>query len=83
MRRYVRSSEDLAVYLRDFRWQQELSQTELAKRFGLKQKTISKFENSPGSSEVETLFKILAGLGLELILTPRDERAEEIENLEW
>lgn len=69
--------------MRDFRWQQRLSQTALAQRFGLKQKTISKFENNPGSSEIETMFKILAGLGLELVLVPREESAKETEHLEW
>ncbi len=66
MRRRIRSPEELATYMRDFRGLEGLSQSELARRNGLMQKTISKLENSPGSSEIETLFKVLAALGLEL-----------------
>ena len=65
------------MYLRDYRYRQGLNQTELGNRFGVRQKTISKFENDPGSGKIDTLFKILAGLGLELILVPREETARE------
>ncbi|TCJ96214.1 hypothetical protein EV694_1768 [Volucribacter psittacicida] len=37
----------------------------------MKQATVSAFENTPDSTKLETLFKLLAGLELELVVQPR------------
>ncbi|MDG6896320.1 helix-turn-helix domain-containing protein [Volucribacter amazonae] len=67
----VTSSKMLAHILREFRYQNHLSQTDLAKIVGMKQATVSAFENTPDSTKLETLFKLLAGLELELVVQPR------------
>ena len=68
---HITSPENLANYLRDLRKMAQISQAEVAKRIGLKQGTVSSFENKPSSTKCETLFKILAALEIELHVTPR------------
>ncbi|HDR1021941.1 TPA: helix-turn-helix domain-containing protein [Pasteurella multocida] len=72
----------LAHIIREFRYQQNLSQTDVAKLAGTKQATISVFENNPESTKLDTLFKILSGLELELVIQPRNTNllVEETKN---
>jgi len=43
----------------------------------MKQSTVSEFENYPDGTRLETLFKLLAALDLELQITPRDSNPQE------
>lgn len=81
------TSKMLAHIIREFRYEKNLSQSDLAEIAAVKQATISAFENSPDSTKLETFFKILYALELELIVQPRpkgglpsglDENGEEI-----
>lgn len=67
----VTSPALLAATIRDQRKISRLTQTETAKQVGIKQTTVSDFENCPESTKLETLFKILAALDLELHVTKR------------
>ncbi|WP_411572096.1 helix-turn-helix domain-containing protein [Xenorhabdus nematophila] len=49
-----------------------MTQKDTADRVGIKQSTVSGFENSPEKSKLETLFKLLSSLGLELQVTERN-----------
>ena len=73
----ITSPEHLAIYLKDVRKGQEQSQTALAQRVGLRQDTVSKFENSPAKTQIETLFRVLSAMELELHVQPKgtDEQA--------
>ncbi len=51
----IHSSKELAEYLRDRRKRQKLSQAEIGDRVGIKQATISAFENNPEGTKLETL----------------------------
>ena len=66
----------LSHVIREFRYQGELSQTDVAKLTGTTQARISAFENEPERTKLETLFKILAGLELELIVQPRKKSSD-------
>ena len=66
----------LSHVIREFRYQGELSQTDVAKLAGTTQARISAFENEPERTKLETLFKILAGLELELIVQPRKKSSD-------
>ncbi|WP_347815231.1 hypothetical protein [Morganella sp. GD04133] len=44
---------------------------------GIKQTTVSDFENKPESTKLGTLFKILAALDLELHVTKRGSAQDE------
>ncbi|WGE74518.1 helix-turn-helix domain-containing protein [Actinobacillus equuli] len=64
----INDPNSLAVYLRDIRKQQKQSQKMIAQRVGLRQATISTFETRPDKVTIETLFKIVHSLGLEIHL---------------
>ncbi len=67
----ITSPEMLAQALKNARKHQNLSQQATADQIGVKQATVSGFENHPDKSRVETLFKLLSALDLELRLTER------------
>ncbi|MFC3908304.1 helix-turn-helix domain-containing protein [Legionella dresdenensis] len=77
----IRSAKDLALYLNDRRKQLKMSQSEVADLVGLKQDTISKFENSPDNSRVDTLFRILSALNLNISLVEKGQKTHE--EIEW
>lgn len=67
----VTSTNMLANVLRGQRRNKKLSQSETAKSVGIKQTTISSFENTPLGTKLTTLFKLLAALNLELSVSER------------
>ncbi|WP_438863337.1 type II toxin-antitoxin system antitoxin HipB [Neptunicella sp.] len=58
------SPKQLSDHLKLIRTQNNWSQAEVAKRVGVKQSTISNFENAPGRCQLQTLFKILQALNV-------------------
>ena len=79
----ITNSKQLCTELREIRRSLKLSQTELSKKVGMKQKTVSKFERSPDSTQIETFFKILAALELEIEIKPRNTNPSENKNSSW
>lgn len=77
----INSAKDLALYLNDKRKQLKMSQSEVADLVGLKQDTISKFENSPDNSRIDTLFRILSALNLNMSLVEKEQGTHE--EIEW
>jgi len=77
----ISSAKDLALYLNDKRKQLKMSQSEVADLVGLKQDTISKFENSPDNSRIDTLFRILSALNLNMSLVEKEQGTHE--EIEW
>lgn len=73
----ITSPEMLAQALKNARKHQNLSQQATADQIGVKQATVSGFENHPDKSRVETLFKLLSALDLELSLTERGKPEPE------
>lgn len=71
------SPEALAHALKNARKRQGLSQSETASQIGVKQATVSGFENHPAGSRIETLFKLLSALNLELQVSERDTPDDE------
>ena len=81
---YSRSPKELALLVVSQRKKLGLSQAEVGMRVGLKQKTISAFENKPESTKVSTLFQILSAVNLDLNISPKDKtRSESKWNQEW
>lgn len=72
----VHSVKEMAESIKDRRKRQKLSQAEVGDRVGVKQATVSAFENKPESTKLETLFKILAALELELQVVPRGSASQ-------
>ena len=72
----ITSPKMLSHVIREFRYNDNVSQTDIAKLAGIKQATISAFENTPESTKIETLFKILTALELELVVQPRPSKQQ-------
>lgn len=82
MKSYVIATPaQLGQVLKSARLTSELSQIALGQQVNVLQKTVSALENNPAGSQVETVFKILSALNLELVLRhkPDDEDNQD----EW
>lgn len=73
----ITSPAALANAVKDHRKISKMSQTQTAELIGIKQTTVSDFENKPESTKLRALFKILAALDLELHVTKRDSDQDE------
>ncbi|MFT4271854.1 MAG: type II toxin-antitoxin system antitoxin HipB [Pantoea sp.] len=72
----IYSPKQLANHVRVIRQKNQWTQTQLAKKVGLKQATISHFENNPDLTTLATLFKILQSLELKLDIYEKLEANE-------
>lgn len=77
----IHSPKELALRVISQRKKLNLSQTEVADRVGLKQKTISAFENKPENTKLETLFQILSAVHLDVTILAKDQNI--IANSQW
>ncbi|EIW8510314.1 helix-turn-helix domain-containing protein [Klebsiella aerogenes] len=73
----VTSPTSLAYAVKDQRKINKLTQTKTAELIGIKQTTVSDFENRPESTKLETLFKILSALDLELHVVKKGSMLDE------
>ena len=79
----ITSPHALAVHLKDERKQQRLSQANVAESVGLRQGTVSSFELSPEKSQIDTLFRLLSALGLELSIKSKENAQENNTEHSW
>lgn len=70
----IRLPKDLALQVVNQRKKLDLSQADVANLVGLKQKTISAFENKPEGTKLETLFLILSAVKLDLSVLSKDQK---------
>ncbi len=70
----------LGQTLRGQRKSQQLTQIDAAKVVGLLPKTVSKLELATETATIESLFKLLSALQLELVVRPR---SPDVEAREW
>ena len=73
----IHSPNELAQYYRDQRKQRNISQTDIAEEIVIRQDTVSKFENKPENVRLDTIFRLLAALDLELHIVPADSNIIE------
>lgn len=73
----ITTPAQLGLILQGCRKQKGLTQAELARRVGLLQKYVSHAETSPEKQSVERIFRLLSGLGLELVLRDKPPLTEE------
>lgn len=79
----ITSPEMLAQALKNTRQDHRLTQRATANQVGIKQATVSGFENHPERSRLETLFKLLSALELELHVTERNKPGGTAGNNAW
>lgn len=68
--------EQLSTYIREQRKKAGMTQKEVSELVGIRIATISDFENKPESSKLETFFKILAALNLQLEVISRNASSD-------
>lgn len=68
----VTNSKQLSSYLKDVRLNTGLSQSKVGNKVGIRQDTVSNFEQNPDSTKLDTFFKILSALNLELDIKVRN-----------
>lgn len=73
----IHSPNDLARYYRDLRKQRRISQSAIADEIAMRQDTVSKFELKADNVRLETLFRLLAALDLELHVEPKAQADSE------
>jgi len=83
METVVRTPQQLSQALRAHRAQRRLTQTLAAKNVGLLPKTISALEQKPGGSSIDSLFRLLSALGLELVIRERPAAGPGGDGPEW
>jgi len=75
MDQIARTTKDLGNALRQARKARGLTQSELASRAGIWQRTVSNIETSASGAKVDTIFDLLAALDLEIHIVPRSKIA--------
>ncbi|MCQ8229818.1 MULTISPECIES: type II toxin-antitoxin system antitoxin HipB [Pantoea] len=79
----IYSPRQLANHVRLIRQKNQWTQSELAKKVGLKQSTISHFENNPDLTTLATLFKILQSLELKMDVQEKAPSAITGQENDW
>ena len=78
----ARSAKQLGAIVRRARRNAGLTQTDLGKRIGLRQATISKLEKGEPATQLRTLLDALTALGLEITIDERGRvSAQDLEDL--
>jgi HTH-type transcriptional regulator/antitoxin HipB len=71
----IHSPSDLAQFYRDQRKQCGMSQVAIAEEISVRQDTVSKFELKPANVRLDTLFRLLVALDLEMHIVPKGQPA--------
>ena len=73
----VTSPENLGKVLRHYRKNRGLTQVEAGSKFNLPQKTVSTIEAGTAGIRLDTVFKYMSALGLEMHLEPRNKPSDD------
>ena len=82
------SAKSLSAMIKDKRKSLDLTQDALGKQCGIKQNTVSTFELKSDGAKIDTLFKLINALDLELHLIPKgasisiDDKPSQVRD-EW
>jgi len=82
MQRLV-NENTIGYLLKDARKTRGLTQEEAGRTVGLNQTMISRVENGRHALRIDTLFKLLAALELELWIQPRKDAISNVGDAEW
>ena len=81
----ARTPAQLGPILRSVRAERRLTQQNAGAKVGLKQSTVSAIESNSAHTSVESLYKLLSALGLELVVRdkPGDHDSSSAHKQEW
>lgn len=80
---FIRSAKELALLVTSQRKKLKLSQADIGKLVGLKQQTVSDFENNPEGTKLSTLFYILSAVNLDLRAFTKNDTTNSQWKEEW
>ncbi len=80
MEQFVYSPKTLGQAIQRQRKAKKLNQQDAGKSFKLKQTTVSSIESGALGTRIDTLFRLLAALDLEMIIRSKDEPAKKKKN---
>ena len=83
MQRKIIPPESLGFALREERKRKGWNQTDLGVPVGVDQTTVSKVEQGKPGTRLDTLFRLLSVLDLELVLQPKDLTFDKINQEDW
>lgn len=83
MRTKTTSPKNLGQILRNARKMKGLSQSEAGKSVGIDQPTLSKIEQGVSNARIDTIFRLLAALDMEMIVRPRESASNLNEGDNW
>lgn len=76
--------KELAMFIKSYRKKQGLKQSDVSDAVGLKQATMSAFENNPATTKIDTLFRILSATNLDIHITLKNETTDSSDwHEEW
>lgn len=67
----IRNSKEFGEAIRKERLKNEMRQVDLARKASVRQALISELENGATKSKIDTVFKVLAALGMDWEIVPR------------
>ena len=81
----ARTPAQLGPILRSLRVERRLTQRDAGAKVGLKQSTVSTIESDSARTSVDTLYKLLSALGLEIVIRdkPSDHGPPGARKPEW
>ena len=81
----ARTPAQLGPILKGIRTQHGLTQQEAGAKVGVKQSTVSAIENDAARSSLDTLYKLLSSLGLELVVRDKSRQLDPsgVHKQEW
>jgi HTH-type transcriptional regulator/antitoxin HipB len=81
MHQTVRLPNQLGAIIQSERLKQGMTQSELASLTGSQQKTISAIESGSAGTKLDTLLSVIASLGLDMQIVPREQGRKSIEDV--
>lgn len=79
----IRTAEQLPVLLQAFRKQAGLTQTDVARRLGITQQTLSALERNAEKVSADRLLALLSILGVELVLRQNNPASKPSSAPSW
>jgi len=76
----IHTPTDLAQYYRDQRKKQRLTQAAVSDEISVRQDTVSKFELKPENVRLDTLFRLLSALDMELHVVPKGQSPTSVDD---
>lgn len=81
MHQIVRLPSQLGAIIQSERLRRGMTQSELANLAGTQQKTISAIENGREGTKLDTLLSVIASLGLDMQIVPRERGRTSVEDI--